>query len=97
MDGRVSSRTGGYTKWLSAGLNKGRYLPQYLQEAGYNTYYAGKFLVEYALYNKNPVPEGALLMAWPPVACIPISQGTKEATSRGLDRDFRKRCVVSAG
>ncbi|WIA39128.1 hypothetical protein OEZ86_005260 [Tetradesmus obliquus] len=49
---------GGYTKWLAAGLNHGPYLPKYLQGAGYNTYYAGKFLVEYALYNYRPVPEG---------------------------------------
>lgn len=28
-------------RWLAAGLNHGPYLPKYLQDAGYNTYYAG--------------------------------------------------------
>lgn len=49
---------GGYSKWLKAGLNTAPSLPKWLQDAGYNTYYVGKFLVEYALYNYRPVPDG---------------------------------------
>ena len=53
-----STCAGGYSKWLSEGLNTAPSLPKHLQGAGYNTYYVGKFLVEYALYNYRPVPDG---------------------------------------
>jgi len=54
----VLLHAGGYSKWLKAGLNTAPSLPKYLQAAGYNTYYVGKFLVEYSLYNYRPVPDG---------------------------------------
>lgn len=34
---------GGYPKFIEEGLNE-RYLPVWLQSAGYNTYYTGKLM-----------------------------------------------------
>ncbi|KYK57012.1 arylsulfatase precursor [Drechmeria coniospora] len=49
------SRTyaGGYSKFIAEGLND-KYLPVWLQDAGYNTYYTGKFMNGQTLstYNK---------------------------------------------
>lgn len=51
-------RTGGYTKFLSEGWNE-NYLPVWLQEAGYDTYYTGKLMngLSTTTYN-NPFPKG---------------------------------------
>lgn len=49
---------GGYPKFVSQGLN-GRYLPIWLQEAGYKTYYTGKLFNAHTVDNYNaPFPEG---------------------------------------
>ncbi|KAJ7466935.1 arylsulfatase [Mycena latifolia] len=49
---------GGYTKFTEEGLEKD-YLPVWLQNAGYNTYYAGKLLNGHAVVNYNdPFTEG---------------------------------------
>jgi arylsulfatase A-like enzyme len=42
---------------LDDGLNK-EYLPKWLQGAGYNTYYIGKFLNGYGLPNLEKTPGG---------------------------------------
>ncbi|CAJ2505735.1 Uu.00g131290.m01.CDS01 [Anthostomella pinea] len=49
---------GGYTKFISEGWND-KYLPIWLQEAGYNTYYTGKLMNGHSMstYN-NPFPAG---------------------------------------
>ncbi|KAK7947993.1 arylsulfatase [Apiospora aurea] len=49
---------GGYPKFASEGWND-KYLPVWLQEAGYNTYYTGKLMNGFstATYN-NPFPNG---------------------------------------
>ncbi|CAI4212328.1 unnamed protein product [Parascedosporium putredinis] len=50
--------TGGYPKFVSQGLND-RYLPVFLQDLGYNTYYAGKLYNEHNQWNyNNPYPAG---------------------------------------
>jgi hypothetical protein len=41
---------GGYTKFNEEGLNNS-YLPVWLQDAGYNTYYAGKLMNGHATLN----------------------------------------------
>ncbi|KAF7344962.1 Arylsulfatase [Mycena venus] len=41
---------GGYTKFIAEGLNS-EYLPVWLQDAGYNTYYAGKLLNGHSVIN----------------------------------------------
>lgn len=47
---------GGYPKFISQGLNS-NYLPVWLQEAGYNTYYTGKLFNAHTIYNYNkPFP-----------------------------------------
>ncbi|KAH7323160.1 sulfatase [Stachybotrys elegans] len=43
---------GGYPKFFEQGYNED-YLPIWLQEAGYNTYYVGKILNEVTIYNWN--------------------------------------------
>ncbi|KAH7034746.1 arylsulfatase precursor [Microdochium trichocladiopsis] len=54
----VSGPYGGYAKFLSEGWNE-RYLPVWLQEAGYDTYYTGKLMngLSVNTYNK-PFPKG---------------------------------------
>lgn len=54
----VSPPYGGYTKFISQGLNDD-YLPIWLQAAGYNTYYVGKLMNNYATNNYDkPFPNG---------------------------------------
>ncbi|KAG2495838.1 hypothetical protein HYH03_006077 [Edaphochlamys debaryana] len=48
---------GGYTKWKSLGIDNS-YLPGWLQDLGYNTYYVGKFLVDYSVGNYANPPKG---------------------------------------
>ena len=48
----VTFRPGGYPKFLSQGLNE-NYLPVWLQEAGYNTYYTGKLFNAHTVDNYN--------------------------------------------
>lgn len=49
---------GGYPKFVSQGLNDA-YLPVWLQEAGYNTYYTGKLFNAHTVENYNdPYPAG---------------------------------------
>jgi arylsulfatase A-like enzyme len=49
---------GGYPKFVQEGHNE-NYLPVWLQQAGYNTYYTGKFLNAHSPTNYNkPFPEG---------------------------------------
>lgn len=49
---------GGYPKFISQGLNE-NYLPVWLQEAGYNTYYTGKLFNAHTIYNYfDPFPAG---------------------------------------
>ncbi|KAL2018715.1 hypothetical protein VTK56DRAFT_421 [Thermocarpiscus australiensis] len=50
--------TGGYPKFVSQGLNEA-YLPVWLQEAGYDTYYTGKLFNAHTVDNYNaPFPAG---------------------------------------
>ena len=52
------TRVGGYPKFVSQGLNQ-QYLPVWLQEAGFNTYYAGKLFSAHTVENYNaPYPAG---------------------------------------
>ncbi|KFY03339.1 hypothetical protein O988_01570 [Pseudogymnoascus sp. VKM F-3808] len=54
----VSPPYGGYPKFVSQGLNK-NYLPIWLQEAGYNTYYTGKLFNAHTIFNYfAPFPAG---------------------------------------
>ncbi|GME66155.1 Arylsulphatase [Neofusicoccum parvum] len=54
----VSPPYGGYPKFISQGLND-EYLPVWLQEAGYNTYYTGKLMNAHSTSNyDNPFPKG---------------------------------------
>ncbi|EPS33769.1 hypothetical protein PDE_08731 [Penicillium oxalicum 114-2] len=54
----VNPPYGGYPKFVSEGHNDD-YLPLWLQEAGYNTYYTGKFLNAHTTSNYNkPYPKG---------------------------------------
>jgi arylsulfatase A-like enzyme len=47
---------GGYPKFVSQGLNE-NYLPVWLQEAGYNTYYTGKLFNAHTIWNyDSPYP-----------------------------------------
>lgn len=49
---------GGYTKFISQGLND-KYLPVWLSEAGYNTYYTGKLMNGHSTTTWNkPLPAG---------------------------------------
>ncbi|KAI0188915.1 alkaline-phosphatase-like protein [Xylaria flabelliformis] len=48
----VSPPYGGYPKFVSQGLND-KYLPVWLQNAGYNTYYTGKLFNAHAVDNYN--------------------------------------------
>ncbi|KAH6659994.1 arylsulfatase precursor [Truncatella angustata] len=54
----VSLPYGGYQQFINNGLHE-KYLPVWLQEAGYNTYYTGKLMNGFSLstYNK-PYPAG---------------------------------------
>ena len=54
----VSPPYGGYPKFISEGWND-KYLPVWLQEAGYDTYYTGKLMNGFSTkaYN-NPYPAG---------------------------------------
>ncbi|OBT43077.1 hypothetical protein VE00_05541 [Pseudogymnoascus sp. WSF 3629] len=54
----VSPPYGGYPKFVSQGLNK-NYLPVWLQQAGYNTYYTGKLFNAHTIFNYfAPFPAG---------------------------------------
>ena len=54
----VSLPYGGYPKFVSEGWNE-RYLPIWLQEAGYNTYYTGKLMNGHSIATYNdPFPKG---------------------------------------
>ncbi|KAL9618102.1 MAG: hypothetical protein Q9160_007172 [Pyrenula sp. 1 TL-2023] len=54
----VNPPYGGYPKFVSQGLNDA-YLPVWLQEAGYNTYYTGKLFNSHTVENYNdPYPAG---------------------------------------
>ncbi|KAM0414589.1 hypothetical protein ACHAPT_013571 [Fusarium lateritium] len=54
----VSSPYGGYPKFINQGLNE-KWLPVWLQEAGYNTYYTGKLFNEHTVHNyHSPYPKG---------------------------------------
>ncbi|KAJ4267223.1 hypothetical protein NW762_003324 [Fusarium torreyae] len=54
----VSPPYGGFPKFVSQGLND-NYLPVWLQEAGYNTYYTGKLFNAHTINNYNsPYPAG---------------------------------------
>lgn len=55
---RTDRQIGGYPKFVSQGLNEA-WLPVWLQEAGYDTYYTGKLFNSHSLdtYNK-PFPAG---------------------------------------
>ncbi|KAL2264167.1 hypothetical protein VTK26DRAFT_1285 [Humicola hyalothermophila] len=54
----VNPPYGGYPKFVSQGLNDA-YLPRWLQEAGYNTYYTGKLFNAHTIQNYNsPYPAG---------------------------------------
>lgn len=41
---------GGYTKFIQQKLNQ-NYLPVWLQDAGYNTYYVGKLMNDHSILN----------------------------------------------
>ncbi|KAJ3029766.1 UNVERIFIED_CONTAM: hypothetical protein HDU68_011181 [Siphonaria sp. JEL0065] len=53
----VNGEFGGYEKFLREGLNK-EYLPKWLQDAGYSTYYIGKLLNGYGKQNYQQTPGG---------------------------------------
>lgn len=54
----VNPPYGGYPKFLSQGLNE-NYLPVWLQQAGYNTYYTGKLFNAHTVDNYDkPFPKG---------------------------------------
>ncbi|KUI58056.1 Arylsulfatase [Cytospora mali] len=49
---------GGYPKFIDQGFNE-KYLPVWLQAAGYNTYYVGKLFNAHSIWNyDNPCPMG---------------------------------------
>jgi N-acetylglucosamine-6-sulfatase len=54
----LTHNVGGYPKFITQGLND-NYLPVWLQDAGYNTYYTGKLMNAHSIatYNK-PFPRG---------------------------------------
>ncbi|RBR24218.1 uncharacterized protein FIESC28_02951 [Fusarium coffeatum] len=53
-----ADQKGGYPKFISQGLNE-NYLPVWLSEAGYNTYYTGKLFNSHTINNYNsPYPAG---------------------------------------
>ena len=53
-----SRRAGGYPKFISQGFNEA-YLPLWLQEAGYDTYYVGKLFNAHTIDNyASPYPAG---------------------------------------
>ncbi|KXH25889.1 sulfatase [Colletotrichum nymphaeae SA-01] len=54
----VTPPHGGYPKFVSQGYND-KYLPVWLQDAGYNTYYTGKLFNSHSTQNwNNPFPKG---------------------------------------
>ncbi|KAF5973854.1 putative arylsulfatase [Fusarium bulbicola] len=54
----VNPPYGGFPKFVSQGLNE-NYLPVWLKEAGYNTYYTGKLFNAHTIHNYNsPYPAG---------------------------------------
>ncbi|KAK1635042.1 sulfatase [Colletotrichum phormii] len=54
----VTPPHGGYPKFVSQGYNN-KYLPVWLQDAGYNTYYTGKLFNSHSIENwNNPFPKG---------------------------------------
>jgi N-acetylglucosamine-6-sulfatase len=58
IDPFLTHDAGGYPKFISQGLND-NYLPVWLQDAGYTTYYTGKLMNAHSIatYNK-PFPRG---------------------------------------
>jgi len=55
---RLTTLAGGYPKFVNQGLNNA-YLPVWLQEAGYNTYYTGKLFNAHTTENyHSPYPAG---------------------------------------
>lgn len=46
---------GGYPKWVAEGLNDD-YLPLWLQEVGYSTYYVGKLFNQHSISNYASYP-----------------------------------------
>jgi arylsulfatase A-like enzyme len=48
----ILTSTGGYPKFVAGGFNE-NYLPVWLQEAGYNTYYTGKLFNVHTVDNYN--------------------------------------------
>ncbi|KAJ6276583.1 alkaline-phosphatase-like protein [Bipolaris maydis] len=56
----VSPPFGGYPKFIEQGFND-KYLPVWLQEAGYNTYYTGKLMNSHSVSNYNkPFPNAGM-------------------------------------
>lgn len=54
----TSHLAGGYPKFVSQGYNE-KYLPVWLQDAGWNTYYTGKLFNAHSTDNwNNPFPKG---------------------------------------
>ena len=49
---KLTNMAGGYPKFIYEGLND-KYLPVWLQEAGYNTYYTGKLFNAHSTTNYN--------------------------------------------
>ena len=53
-----TDQSGGYPKFVSQGFNEA-WLPLWLQDAGYNTYYTGKLFNSHSLSNyDSPFPSG---------------------------------------
>ncbi|KAJ3289565.1 hypothetical protein HDU79_003919 [Rhizoclosmatium sp. JEL0117] len=53
----VHGKFGGYDKFLREGMDN-EYLPKWLQDAGYSTYYIGKLLNGYGVHNHEQIPKG---------------------------------------
>lgn len=54
----LTAAIGGYPKFIDRGFN-GNYLPVWLQQAGYDTYYTGKLMNGHSLENyDSPYPAG---------------------------------------
>jgi arylsulfatase A-like enzyme len=65
----VNPPYGGYPKFVSQGFNE-KYLPVWLQQAGYNTYYTGKLFNAHTVENYNsPYPAGFTSTVCSSVSC----------------------------